>query len=144
MFCFFFVLKLSGFFRVNAADEAAGLDASHHGGSAYPVDLDDDSSHKGSNYNGTQYNKVGLTVMLVVYVCDVVQCRSPFSVCCSSKSKPDYIAALLGCCAFTTAIRVASCKCLVTPICLNESCQDNDSRLDKSANVQHTAIFYLQ
>ena len=58
MGCFFYVLKLLGYFRVNAADEAAGLDASHHGGSAYPVDLDDDSSHKGSTYEGKQYNKV--------------------------------------------------------------------------------------
>lgn len=55
---FFYILKLLGYFRVNAADEAAGLDASHHGGSAYPVDLDDDSSHKGSTYEGKQYNKV--------------------------------------------------------------------------------------
>ena len=61
MFVFFYLLKLVGYFRVNAADEAAGLDASHHGGSAYPVDLDDDTSHhKGSGYNGTQYHKVGL------------------------------------------------------------------------------------
>lgn len=60
MFTFFYVLKLLGYFRVNAADEAAGLDASHHGGSAYPLDLDDDASHKGSSYNGNQsgYNKV--------------------------------------------------------------------------------------
>lgn len=60
MFIFWYVLKLVGYFRVNAADEAAGLDASHHGGSAYPVDLDDDTSHKGSGYNGNQsgYNKV--------------------------------------------------------------------------------------
>lgn len=60
MFAFFYVLKLLGYFRVNAADEAAGLDASHHGGSAYPLDLDDDASHKGSSYNGNQsgYNKV--------------------------------------------------------------------------------------
>lgn len=59
MFAFFYILKLLGYFRVNAADEAAGLDASHHGGSAYPVDLDDDASHKGSSYNGNQsgYNK---------------------------------------------------------------------------------------
>ncbi|DBA72984.1 TPA: hypothetical protein ACH3X2_009929 [Trebouxia sp. C0005] len=59
MFTFFYVLKLLGYFRVNAADEAAGLDASHHGGSAYPMDLDDDASHKGSSYNGNQsgYNK---------------------------------------------------------------------------------------
>lgn len=59
MFTFFYVLKLLGYFRVNAADEAAGLDASHHGGSAYPLDLDDDASHKGSSYNGNQsgYNK---------------------------------------------------------------------------------------
>lgn len=55
---FFYILKLLGYFRVNAADEAAGLDASHHGGSAYPVDLDDDNSHKGSSYDGKQYNKV--------------------------------------------------------------------------------------
>lgn len=60
MFIFWYILKLVGCFRVNAADEAAGLDASHHGGSAYPVDLDDDTSHKGSGYNGNQsgYNKV--------------------------------------------------------------------------------------
>ncbi len=61
MFGFFYVLKVLGYFRVNAADEAAGLDASHHGGSAYPVELDDDTFfHKGSNYNGNQsgYNKV--------------------------------------------------------------------------------------
>ena len=63
MFLFFYILKLLGYFRVNAADEAAGLDASHHGGSAYPVDLDDDASHKGSSYNGNQsgYNKVCTT-----------------------------------------------------------------------------------
>ena len=62
MFAFFYILKLLGYFRVNAADEAAGLDASHHGGSAYPVDLDDDASHKGSSYNGNQsgYNKVSI------------------------------------------------------------------------------------
>lgn len=60
MFAFFYILKLLGYLRVNAADEAAGLDASHHGGSAYPIDLDDDASHKGSSYNGNQsgYNKV--------------------------------------------------------------------------------------
>ena len=60
MFIFWYILKILGCFRVNAADEAAGLDASHHGGSAYPVDLDDDTSHKGSSYNGNQsgYNKV--------------------------------------------------------------------------------------
>ncbi|DBB15935.1 hypothetical protein WJX82_005025 [Trebouxia sp. C0006] len=59
MFIFFYVLKLLGFFRVTAADKAAGLDSSHHGGSAYPVALDDDTSHKLSSYTGNQsgYNK---------------------------------------------------------------------------------------
>lgn len=69
MFIFWYILKLLGWFRVNAADEAAGLDASHHGGSAYPVDLDDDASHKGSSYNGNQsgYNKVScLLVTLLI------------------------------------------------------------------------------
>jgi Amt family ammonium transporter len=32
----FFILKMSGMFRVSLEDEAAGLDESHHGGSAYP------------------------------------------------------------------------------------------------------------
>jgi len=60
MFIFFYVLKLLGFFRVTAANEAAGLDSSHHGGTAYPVALDDDTSHKLSSYTEIQsgYNKV--------------------------------------------------------------------------------------
>lgn len=71
MFIFWYVLKLIGCFRVNAADEAAGLDASHHGGSAYPVDLDDDASHKGSSYNGNQsgYNKVSSLESHTLLVC---------------------------------------------------------------------------
>merc|ERR550537_23833 len=32
----FFTLKMTGIFRVSLEDEAAGLDESHHGGSAYP------------------------------------------------------------------------------------------------------------
>ena len=64
MFIFWYLLKLVGYFRVNAADEAAGLDASHHGGSAYPVDLDDDASHKGSSYNGDKYGKVSTHLLL--------------------------------------------------------------------------------
>lgn len=73
MFTFFYVLKLLGYFRVNAADEAAGLDASHHGGSAYPLDLDDDASHKGSSYNGNQsgYNKVCVWVRVCVWYAHV-------------------------------------------------------------------------
>jgi len=76
MFTFFYVLKLLGYFRVNAADEAAGLDASHHGGSAYPLDLDDDASHKGSSYNGNQsgYNKVcaRVCVLCIAFVASTV------------------------------------------------------------------------
>ena len=70
MMTFFYILKLLGYFRVNAADEAAGLDASHHGGSAYPVDLDDDASHKGSSYDGKQYNKVSfITMVTAPFIC---------------------------------------------------------------------------
>lgn len=32
---FFFVLKIAGLLRVDAAEEMSGLDVSHHGGSAY-------------------------------------------------------------------------------------------------------------
>jgi len=35
---FFLILKKIGLFRVDPEIEAAGLDVSHHGGSAYPHD----------------------------------------------------------------------------------------------------------
>lgn len=80
MFIFWYLLKLVGCFRVNAADEAAGLDASHHGGSAYPVDLDDDTSHKGSSYNGNQsgYNKVSSLKSNISLLVDS-QCEMPLN-----------------------------------------------------------------
>ena len=80
MFAFFYILKLLGYLRVNAADEAAGLDASHHGGSAYPIDLDDDASHKGSSYNGNQsgYNKV-------CFLAIPAGCKHGICVFCSSR-----------------------------------------------------------
>ena len=101
MFIFWYVLKLLGCFRVNAADEAAGLDASHHGGSAYPVDLDDDASHKGSSYNGNQsgYNKVshcsspfpslfcGLRYLLIAYGDDITAAKRLWF--CNHKSCPN-------------------------------------------------------
>ena len=45
------LLKFTGLLRVDPAHETAGLDVSHHGGSAYPgADLES-SDHKGQQYN---------------------------------------------------------------------------------------------
>lgn len=38
MIPFFFGMRLAGFLRVSTEMERAGLDASHHGGSAYEID----------------------------------------------------------------------------------------------------------
>lgn len=46
------LLKIVGLLRVDPAHETAGLDVSHHGGSAYPGGTDLESSdHKGQQYN---------------------------------------------------------------------------------------------
>lgn len=88
---FFYVLKLLGYFRVNAADEAAGLDASHHGGSAYPVDLDDDSSHKGSTYEGKQYNKVSCCLSCIFHLCVITHHRQLLNMLCGSCCRAEII-----------------------------------------------------
>lgn len=86
MGAFFYILKLLGYFRVNAADEAAGLDASHHGGSAYPVDLDDDNSHKGSSYDGKQYNKVSICMHCALYFCGTEHMLSVSNTACVARA----------------------------------------------------------
>ena len=45
------LLKFTGLLRVDAAHETAGLDVSHHGGSAYPGGDLESSDHKGQQYN---------------------------------------------------------------------------------------------
>lgn len=61
MTVFWLVLKYTGFLRVDAADEAAGLDVSHHGGSAYPADMEHGDAKGGKFANGTSngYNVGG-------------------------------------------------------------------------------------
>ena len=46
---FFAALRAGGLLRVSEEDERLGLDLSHHGGSAYTMDPDDEDSKKGED-----------------------------------------------------------------------------------------------
>lgn len=58
MLPFWFLLKVLGLFRVPANEETVGLDASYHGGTAYPGHGADDFLDKSTSRHGNKEGKI--------------------------------------------------------------------------------------
>ena len=58
MLPFWFLLKVLGLFRVPANEETVGLDASYHGGTAYPGHGADDFLDKSTSRHGQKEGKI--------------------------------------------------------------------------------------
>ncbi len=58
MLPFWYLLKVLGLFRVPANEETVGLDASYHGGTAYPGHGADDFLDKSTSRHGNKEGKI--------------------------------------------------------------------------------------